>query len=79
MTGSGGETLSNLLHEERRFPPPPELADAANATAADYARADADAWPSGPRRPAGWSGRGPSTRCSTGAVPRSPAGSPAGA
>ncbi|MEU3294749.1 acetate--CoA ligase [Streptomyces longwoodensis] len=42
MTGSGGETLSNLLHEERRFPPPPELADAANATAADYARADAD-------------------------------------
>ncbi|GHD26447.1 acetate--CoA ligase [Streptomyces galbus] len=42
MTGSGGETLSNLLHEERRFPPPAELADAANATAADYARADAD-------------------------------------
>ncbi|MEU3842318.1 acetate--CoA ligase [Streptomyces sp. NPDC028635] len=42
MTDSGGETLSNLLHEERRFPPPPELADAANATAADYERADAD-------------------------------------
>ncbi|MEW2306315.1 acetate--CoA ligase [Streptomyces sp. NPDC006655] len=42
MTDSGGGTLSNLLHEERRFPPPPELASAANATAADYARADAD-------------------------------------
>ncbi|MGV9889425.1 acetate--CoA ligase [Streptomyces sp. NPDC003395] len=42
MTDPGGETLSNLLHEERRFPPPPELADAANATAADYERADAD-------------------------------------
>ncbi|MFD5540921.1 acetyl-coenzyme A synthetase N-terminal domain-containing protein, partial [Streptomyces sp. NPDC127079] len=41
MTDSGGGTLSNLLHEERRFPPPPELASAANATAADYARADA--------------------------------------
>ncbi|MFF9812299.1 acetate--CoA ligase [Streptomyces sp. NPDC014006] len=42
MTDSGGETLSNLLHEERRFPPPPELADAANATAAEYERAGAD-------------------------------------
>ncbi|MFF9129797.1 acetate--CoA ligase [Streptomyces sp. NPDC014806] len=42
MTDPGGETLSNLLHEERRFPPPPELADAANAAAADYERADAD-------------------------------------
>ncbi|MFJ9905722.1 acetate--CoA ligase [Streptomyces sp. NPDC101152] len=42
MTDSGGETLSNLLREERRFPPPPELADAANATAADYERADTD-------------------------------------
>ncbi|MEU9392915.1 acetate--CoA ligase [Streptomyces sp. NPDC048324] len=42
MTESGGETLSNLLREERRFPPPPELAATANATAADYERADAD-------------------------------------
>ncbi|MEU5309865.1 acetate--CoA ligase [Streptomyces sp. NPDC021562] len=42
MTDGGGGTLSNLLHEERRFPPPAELASAANATAADYARADAD-------------------------------------
>ncbi|MEU2772165.1 acetate--CoA ligase [Streptomyces sp. NPDC007162] len=42
MTDSGGGTLSSLLHEERRFPPPAELAAAANATAADYARAGAD-------------------------------------
>jgi len=42
MSDSGGETLSNLLREERRFPPPPELAATANATAADYERADAD-------------------------------------
>ncbi|MFJ9725655.1 acetate--CoA ligase [Streptomyces sp. NPDC101209] len=42
MTETGGETLSNLLREERRFPPPPELAATANATAADYERADAD-------------------------------------
>src|SRR2546430_13912782 len=42
MSDAGGETLSNLLREERRFPPPPELAATANATAADYERADAD-------------------------------------
>ncbi|MFJ6569558.1 acetate--CoA ligase [Streptomyces sp. NPDC091292] len=42
MTDTGGETLSNLLREERRFPPPPALAAEANATAADYERADAD-------------------------------------
>ncbi|MFF4029602.1 acetate--CoA ligase [Streptomyces sviceus] len=42
MTDTGGETLSNLLREERRFPPPPELAATANATAADYERADTD-------------------------------------
>ncbi len=29
-------TLSNLLHENRRFEPPPELAEHANVTAADY-------------------------------------------
>ena len=42
MTDADGGTLSNLLREERRFPPPPGLAATANATAADYERADAD-------------------------------------
>lgn len=36
------EALSNLLHEERRFPPPAAFAAAANVTAAAYAEADAD-------------------------------------
>ncbi len=36
------ETLSNLLHEERRFPPPADLAAAANVTEEAYARAAAD-------------------------------------
>jgi acetyl-CoA synthetase len=36
------ETLSNLLHETRRFEPPPELAANANVTAAAYAEAAAD-------------------------------------
>jgi len=36
------ETLSNLSTEERRFPPPPEFASAANVTADAYAEADAD-------------------------------------
>ncbi len=36
------QTLSNLLHELRRFPPPPELAAAANATADAYAQAESD-------------------------------------
>ncbi len=36
------ETLSNLLHEERRFPPPEELAAHANVTAEAYAEAKAD-------------------------------------
>ena len=36
------ETLSNMSHEERRFPPPAELAASANVTAATYAEADAD-------------------------------------
>jgi len=36
------ETLSNLLHESRRFEPPPELAASANVTAAAYAEAAAD-------------------------------------
>jgi acetyl-CoA synthetase len=36
------ETLSNLLHENRRFPPPPELSAAANVTADAYDEAAAD-------------------------------------
>ena len=36
------EGLSNLMHEDRRFPPPPELAAHANVTAATYAEAEAD-------------------------------------
>jgi acetyl-CoA synthetase len=36
------ETLSNLLHEARRFPPPPELAAEANVTRGAYDEAAAD-------------------------------------
>jgi acetyl-CoA synthetase len=36
------ETLSNLLHENRRFEPPAELAKSANITAEAYDRANAD-------------------------------------
>jgi acetyl-CoA synthetase len=36
------DALSNMLHEDRRFPPPPELAAHANVTAETYAQADAD-------------------------------------
>ncbi|MET9023861.1 acetate--CoA ligase [Actinopolymorpha sp. NPDC004070] len=36
------EALSNLLREDRRFPPPAELAAAANVTKETYAEADSD-------------------------------------
>ncbi|WP_460514983.1 acetate--CoA ligase [Flindersiella endophytica] len=36
------EALSNLLHEDRRFPPPEQLAAQANATEATYTEASAD-------------------------------------
>ncbi|GAA2510290.1 acetate--CoA ligase [Pilimelia columellifera] len=36
------ETLENLLHESRRFVPPPQLASAANVTAGAYDEAAAD-------------------------------------
>jgi acetyl-CoA synthetase len=36
------ETLSNLLHENRRFPPPEELVANANVSASAYASANAD-------------------------------------
>ncbi len=39
---ASGETLSNLSHEERRFPPPADLAAHANVTAATYAEAAED-------------------------------------
>ena len=36
------EALDNLLHEDRRFPPPADLAENANVTAETYAEAKAD-------------------------------------
>ena len=36
------DALSNLLHEERRFPPPPEFAAQANVGAQAYADAAED-------------------------------------
>ncbi|BCJ72111.1 acetyl-coenzyme A synthetase [Catellatospora sp. IY07-71] len=36
------ETLENLLHETRQFPPPAEIAASANVTAEAYAQAEAD-------------------------------------
>jgi len=39
---ASGETLANLLHEHRQFPPPAALAAAANVTAEAYAQAKAD-------------------------------------
>lgn len=36
------EALSNLLHEDRRFPPPDDLAASANVTAETYRQAEAD-------------------------------------
>jgi acetyl-CoA synthetase len=41
-TRESSETLSNLLHENRRFEPPAELASAANVTAAAYEQAATD-------------------------------------
>lgn len=42
MTDTSNEALSNLLHEERTFPPTPEFAAAANAKAGMYSDAEAD-------------------------------------
>ena len=36
------DALSNLLHEDRRFPPPEDIAANANVTAETYAEAEAD-------------------------------------
>ena len=72
------ETLANLLHETRRFPPPAELAADANVTADAYDEAAADRlafW----ERQAEPAALGPSagTRCSTGRTRRSRSGSSA--
>ena len=42
MSENTSETLSNLLREDRTFPPPAGLAEHANVTAEAYQRADAD-------------------------------------
>ena len=42
MSDTSSETLSNLLHEERRFAPPEDLAANANVTEDAYARAAED-------------------------------------
>ena len=45
------ETLSNLMHEDRRFPPPPDLAAAGERDGGDgYARRRPTPRPSGPSR-----------------------------
>jgi len=36
------QTLSNLMNEDRRFPPPADLAESANVTEEAYARAESD-------------------------------------
>ena len=64
------ETLSNLLQENRRFDPPPELAAQANVTADAYAEADADRlafWAEAGR--AAGLGPSPGPRCWTGPSP----------
>jgi acetyl-CoA synthetase len=42
QTPDAESTLSNLLHEDRRFPPPAQLAAAANLTADAYEQAATD-------------------------------------
>ncbi|MBP8838460.1 MAG: acetyl-coenzyme A synthetase, partial [Dermatophilaceae bacterium] len=52
------ETLANLLHEDRSFPPDPAFAAQANGTAELYAAADADYegfWADQARRYVTWS------------------------
>ena len=47
------ETLSNLLHEDRRFQPPADLAANANVKAEAYDEAGATGWLLGEGRPSG--------------------------
>jgi len=42
VSDQAGSTLSNLMHEERRFPPPADFAAQANVTAEAYEQAAAD-------------------------------------
>ncbi len=65
---AGHETLSNLLHEERQFDPPTDLAASANVTRATYEQAAADfegfwteqakrlSWGTEPTQTLDWSG-----------------------
>ena len=72
------ETLSNLLHENRRFEPPEDLAAHANVKADAYDEADADRlafWAKAGR--AADLGHAVGPRSSTGTTPRSPSGSSA--
>ena len=72
------ETLSNLSHEDRKFPPSEEFAAQANGRADLYAAADADHegfWAEQARRYLSWSTD--FTRPSTGTTRRSPSGSSA--
>ena len=50
------ETLSNLLHEERRFPPTEEFVAQANAQPSLYEDAARTGWTSGTSRPSGSTG-----------------------
>ena len=71
------ETLANLLHETRQFPPPPALAAQANVTADAYAAAAADRLGFWDGRPTGCTGTSRGTRSSTGPTRRSRSGSSA--
>ena len=71
------EALENLLHEDRRFPPPDDLAANANVTAGDLrSRPPPTSRASGPSRPSGSAGTPSRPRCWTGATRRSRSGSP---
>ena len=72
------ETLSNLSHEDRRFPPSADFAAAANVKADAYDEADED--PAGVLGEAGEAvdvGAGVVRRCWTGPTRRSRSGSSA--
>lgn len=69
------ETLSNLSHEERRFPPPADLAAAANVKAEAYAAASQDFEGFWQPRPTASTGARSGTASSTGTTRRSPSGS----
>ena len=53
QAGTQSEALSNLMHEERRFEPPADLAANANVKADAYERPRPTSRGSGPSRPSG--------------------------